>query len=192
MEKSERTREKIVAQTIALIQENGGDSGKVTIRGIAERSGISVGLIHHYFESKNVLIESCVQRIIGGVIRSFSPDIAEGASRTEKLKRVTKQVMDFLMENQQVSRISILGDMTSPKATDNTMNSVRGFAGTISQGKPTQEDMQKAFMLAAMLQGAFLRKDVLNEALGIDLYRKDERDCYIDTMIEQLMGDGEE
>jgi AcrR family transcriptional regulator len=40
-----------------------GDIKKITIRRIAEEAGVGVGLINHYFETKDNLIEVCVQKI---------------------------------------------------------------------------------------------------------------------------------
>lgn len=191
MEKSEKTREKIIEQTIELIKESDGDTEKVTIRKIAERSQISVGLVNHYFESKDILFEICVQHIIFGVISSFRPDVEKSGNRVEILQRVAKQVMDFLMDNQQISKISILGDLTHPKEMDNTMGTVLGFAGSVSDKKPSENDIKRAFMLTAILQESFLRKDILKLSLGVDFYDKSERDNYIDYIINRLMGNEE-
>ena len=181
------TKEKIIEQTIALIKENNGDTDKVTIRKIAERSKLSIGLMNHYFESKEKLLEVCVQTIISGVVTSFKPELCESSGPSEVLKCVAKQVMDFLMENPQISRISILGDLTSPKETDNTMGTVMGFAKSIPSDRPLETRLRDAFMLTAILQESFLRKDVLKRTLGIDFYIKSERDAYIDLIIEKVM-----
>lgn len=188
MDKSEKTKEKILQQTIVLIKEYDGKTDKITIRKIAERSGVGIGLINHHFESKERLIENCVQKIINGVIYSFKPDVCNSDNSIEIVKCVAKQVMDFLMDNQQISRISIIGDLSNPKAADNTMGTVIGFAGCLSKGKPTEEDIRSAFMLTSILQESFLRKDLLKSSLGIDFYDKSERDSYIDSIIDKVIG----
>ena len=188
MGKSEKTREAIISNTIALIEQENGNTEKVTIRKIAAGCGVSVGLINHYFPSKEILIEQCVQCIIGGVIRSFRPDLPEKKSRTDMLKSTAKQVIDFLMENRQISRISILGDFADPKEGDNTMGTVFGFASIFSDGNPSEYDRQRAFALTAVLQASFLRKGVLKQTLNIDYTDKTERDRYIDTIIETIYG----
>nr|HML49486.1 TetR/AcrR family transcriptional regulator [Clostridia bacterium] len=98
MHKSKKTREKILEAALALLEEGGRDVESITIRGIAERAGVSVGLINHHFGSKEQLIEQCVQRIIGGVISAFTPTVPT-EDPVEKLQCVAKQVMDFLMDN---------------------------------------------------------------------------------------------
>lgn len=188
MRKSEQTKENIIDQATKLIQEGNGNTEEITIRRIADRCNVGIGLINHYFGSKDKLFEICVQRIISGVIHSFRPEPGKEMNPLEITKSVTKQVMDFLMGNQQISKLSILGDLKAPEAMDNTMKTVMGFAACISAGKPSWEDKQNAFLLTAILQESFLRKDVLNRSLGIDFHDKRERDAYIDKVIDKVMG----
>jgi len=187
MEKSELAKQKIIAQTIALIKESNGDTEKVTIRKIAERAKVSTGLMNHYFESKEKLLELCVQTIINGVVMSFKPELPEDDAPGQVLKSVAKQVMDFLMDNQQISRISILGDLSAPKEKDNTMGTALGFSKYVPGDALAKARMADAFMLTAILQESFLRKDVLKSMLGIDLYDKTERDAYIDRIVEKII-----
>ncbi len=183
--KSDRTKENIIQQTIALIQEANGAVEDITIRGIAQRAGVGVGLINHYFHSKDRLIEVCVQTIIGGVIRSFRPEILGSKSPVEITTTVAKQVMDFLMDNREISRVSILGDMKQPAAGDNTMKTVAGFAARLSGGQMSQEHRLHAFMITAVLQCVFLRRETLKE-LGVDFYNKQQRDSFIDDLVERF------
>ncbi len=184
--KSEKTKERIIQQTIALILETNGDTENISIRKIAERAGIGVGLVNHYFQSKEKLLEVCVQTIIAGVIQSFRPASGESQNPLEITKHVAKQVMDFLMDNRQISRVSILGDFKSPGVMDNTMKTVTGFGRRLSDGQMTDEDRERAFIITAALQGAFLRKDILMDCLGIDFYDKTQRDSFIDRLIERV------
>ncbi|MDF2567733.1 MAG: regulatory protein TetR [Oscillospiraceae bacterium] len=184
--KSDISKENIIQQTICLIQESDGIIENITIRKIAERSNVGVGLVNHYFMSKENLIEICVQTIISGVIGAFQPDLSGCQDFIETTKTVAKQVMDFLMENQQISKVSILGDLKQPKVMDNTMKTVMGFATRLSGGQITQEYKVKAFMITAVLQEAFLRKDCLNESLAIDFYDKEQRDVFINDIVERF------
>lgn len=184
--KSEKTKEKIILHTIDLIKETNGEIENITIREIAKRAGIGIGLINHYFQSKDHLIEACVQTIISEVINSFSPNIAQRNDPIKNTKYTAKLVMDFLMNNRQISKVSILGDMHYPKESDNTMKTVFGFGYCLSGGKLTNEYKIKSFMITSVLQEVFLRKDTLKESFGIDLYNKKQRDDFIDSTIERF------
>ncbi len=192
MGNAEQTQEAILVATQALILESGGDANAVTIRQIAARAGVSVGLVNHYYASKELLLEACVQRMIGGVVSTFRPDLPPDADRAKRLGHVASQVADYLMANPQISRISILGDLQTPNAQDNTMHSVHGFAHTVagdSNGANDEDDKLRAFCLTAVLQVAFLRKDTLMNALGIDFYKKQQRDAFLALVVEWLLSE---
>lgn len=184
--KAEATKERIIQQTIRLIQESNGLTETITVRKIAEKSNVGLGLINHYFGTKGNLIEECVQRIIGGVIRSFRPSLTEGEDAIESTKRVASQVMDFLMENPEISKISILGDLRQPQERDNTMGTVHGFGNRLSAGEMQSSHKINSFLITAVLQVAFLRKDVLRQTLGVDFSDKAQRDVFIDDLIERF------
>ncbi|MEA4939007.1 MAG: helix-turn-helix domain-containing protein [Christensenella sp.] len=189
MGNAEQTQEAILAATQALIIESNGNADAVTIRQIAARAGVSVGLVNHYYASKELLLEACVQRMIGGVIGAFQPDVPAATDTAERLGRVAGQVADFLAEHQQISRISILGDLQRPNAADNTMASVRGFSYTIASGVPDADAKLRAFCLTAILQVAFLRKETMLETVGIDFNDKQQRDAFLLRALEWLLSE---
>ncbi len=184
--KSEKTKERIVEQTIELIQESNGLTENITIRKIAEKSNVGLGLINHHFGTKEKLIEECVQRIISGVIGAFRPNYTEEEDCVAATKRVAKQVMDFLMDNPEISKVSILGDLKQPEERDNTMGTVYGFGSRLSGGNMQNFHKINSFMITAVMQVAFLRKDILRLTLGIDLNDKVQRDVFIDDLIEKF------
>lgn len=184
--KAEETKEKIIEKTIELIRESNGLKENITIRKIAEKAKVGVGLINHHFGTKENLIEECVQRIIGGVISAFRPILKEDEDHIGITKCVAKQVMDFLMDNPEISKISIIGDLKQPKERDNTMGTVRGFSSRLSGGNMQSFPSINSFMITAVMQVAFLRKDVLLQTLGVDFYDKVQRDAFIDDIIEKF------
>lgn len=192
MGKSEETKALIIKATIELIQTLDGNVEQITIRKIAEATGVGIGLINHYFGSKNALLEICVQQVISDVISSFRTQMTGNPTRKERVCLVASQVMDFLMDHQQISRMSILADLDDPKADDNTMKSVRGFSVSLAGVPPSRQGFEDSFMLTAILQESFLRKDVLKETIGVDFYNKTERDDYIARIVDKLAGPGQD
>lgn len=189
MEKSELAKEKIIEVTIDLIQKANGETHKITTRAIAKEAGVGVGLINYHFESKENLVEICVQRIISDVIKSFKPDANDKLNSISRLKKVTKMVANFLIQNPSVSKISILGDMNAPKEADNTMKTVNGFLFSMEDYNISKEEkMLLSFGLTSILQAAFLRKDIMKESLGLDFNNKKEREIFIDFIIDRLFG----
>ncbi len=187
MRKADDIKEKLIDVTTKLITESAGDIDSITTRMIAKKANVGVGLVNYHFQTKENLIEICVQRIIRKVISSFQPGRAAEDVST-RLKHTAKLVMDFLMENQPVSRISILGDYKNPKPNDNTMGTVRGFShSTGGKGAPQGRELITLFALTAAMSSMFLRKDVSKDIFGIDMYNKEERGLFVENLVDILL-----
>ncbi len=184
MTRSDQVKEKIIEATIDLINASEGDVAHIGTRAIAERAGVGLGMINYHFQTKEHLIEICVERIIGDVIGAFRPEIpSDSLSPSEKAGLTAKQVADFLFDNPAVSRISILSDLKNPKALDNTIRSVMGLESTIaSMDIPEKECHIMAFALVSAMQALFLRQ----ELFGLDMKTKEQRDKTIDMLVQRL------
>jgi len=187
MKKNNEIKEKIIRVTTELIEKSDGNIEAITIRSISEKAGIGVGLINYHFQTKENLIEICVQKIIEDVISKFKPGIDEKLSYKERIKMAAKSVIDFLMENQAVSRISIIGDHYNPQVLDNTMKTVQGFSSYLKDLEISDKDKKiLLFGFVSTLQTAFLRKDLSKELFGLDFYIKEERDSFIDIIVDSF------
>ncbi|MBU5671544.1 TetR/AcrR family transcriptional regulator [Paenibacillus brevis] len=181
----------IVDATIELIQESGGNTEELTIRTIAERSNVGIGLINYHFQTKENLIEASVQQIIGGVISRFKPDMDGKLNSVEQLKTVVKSVADFLAGNPSVSRISILGDLKTPKTFDNTMQTAKGFGLSLKDMNiPDKDKTLLMFMLTSVLQAVFLRRELSEELFGYHFDDKVQRDRFIDVIMNHMKWKG--
>ena len=152
---------------------------------------MGLGLINYHFGSKENLITICVQRIINNVVMCFSQkkDTADRSnlSDEERLADWAKQVFDFLFENHAISSISILGDMQNYHIESNSVYTQKGFLKAIQdQEMPEGDKRLLVFMLTGAMQIAFLSGDTAKELLGYDLTIKDQRDLYIDKIVNLL------
>lgn len=190
--KSEETKNKIIDTTISLIESQDGDVSKITIRKIAEKAGIGVGLINHYFGTKDNLIEVCVQKIIEKVVYHHGSEASyinkQEITSVDQIKGIAKYVMNFLFEHPQISMISILGDLKKPHIKDNSVGTIYGFASYMPKTRINETNLLKAFELVALMQVAFIKKDILKELCNINLDNKEERDKYIDSLVNVIMG----
>ncbi|GIO41162.1 TetR/AcrR family transcriptional regulator [Paenibacillus apis] len=181
----------IVDATIELIQESGGNIEELTVRTIAERSNVGIGLINYHFQTKENLIEVSVQQIIGEVISKFKPDMNGNLNRIEQLKNVVKSVADFLAGNPSVARISILGDFKTPKTFDNTMQTVKGFGLSLKDVNfPDKDKTLLMFMITSVLQAVFLRRELSEELFGYQFDDKVQRDRFIDVIMNYMKWEG--
>ncbi len=178
-------KDKIINVTIDLIKEANGNIDKITIREIAKRAEIGVGLINYHFQSKKNLVDICVQQIISNVIAQSKPNM-EGLSPMEKLKCSVKIPIDFLMDNPEIAKISILGDLMQGQANDNTFQTLARYYFYANNSCLQENTFFSAALLIHGLQGVFLRRKLYKDKF--DFENKAQRDILIDNLVEKLFG----
>lgn len=178
-------KDRIINATIDLIKETNGSVDEITIREIAKRAEVGVGLINYHFTSKNNLVDICVQKIISGVIKQSKPDM-EQLTPIEKLKRSVKIPIDFLIDNPEISKISILSDLNEGQENDNTFKTLARYYFYASNLGLDEDVFFKAAFLIHGLQGVFLRRELYKDKF--DFSNKAQRDSLIDNLVERLFG----
>lgn len=178
-------KSKIINVTIDLIKETNGNPDEITIREISKRAGIGVGLVNYHFQSKENLIDLCVQKIVANVISKSKPDM-KGLSPIEQLKRSVKIPIDFIMEHPEISKISILGDLMRGQVNDNTFQTLAKYYFYANNLEASDDAFFKAALLIHGLQGIFLRWQLYRDKF--DFSDKSQRDKLIDCLIEKVFG----
>ena len=187
-----QTKERIIEAATALIKQH-GSAESVTMRDIAAGAGVGVGLIYYHFQTKDRLLELCIQRIISRVIDGFGPmyKALDGTPPLEKLKTLLKSTASFLAAQPGLSRTSIVTDLVSPTAGDNTTQTISVYMPVVREacpGAPDNEVFRKLHTLVSAVQAAFLRKNVLKAEQHLDYDDKKTRDAFIDALAEDLFG----
>ena len=192
--KKDNSKELLIEATINLINEYNGDASKVTIREIATRSGVAVGLINYLFGNKDNLITICVQKIILNVVTTFTPNLNIDSSLDNnskakyKLSATAKQVFEFLFNNKSIARISILNDYKDYSDNSNSSMTIKGFTRVLGDLEVDELEKERiAFYLTSTMQVAFIRSLSNSNYLGYDFTNKESRDRFIDDLIEKLL-----
>ncbi|MGI6580044.1 MAG: TetR/AcrR family transcriptional regulator [Saccharofermentanales bacterium] len=173
-------KEKIIETTILLIKTSDGLVENITIREIAQKADVAVGLINYHFGSKNRLIEICVQRIISQVMKTFSgienSEINQSTGQQNKsdMTSFIASVFTFLLNNPEISKISMLADLTQPNTESNSSVSYKAIFKAIPATEQENIRKLKAFILLASIQSAFLNRQIIDQLLGFNLYKTDE------------------
>ncbi len=188
--KTSQVKERIINATTILIEEC-ESIDNVTIRDIAAKADVGVGLINYHFQTKENLINQCVQKIIGNIINRFE-GMSEGVSLEplEKLRFLTKATCSFLANNQGISRVSILSDLSAGNTLDNTSQTINAYLPMIrsilGDTKTDDELYISTHILISTLQSAFLRREVFLQNVQIDFYDTVQRELFIDKVIDML------
>ncbi|NMD37955.1 MAG: TetR/AcrR family transcriptional regulator [Christensenellaceae bacterium] len=179
-------KENIIDATTELIQKSNGNLDQVTIRNIANKAGVSIGLINYYFESKKKLIEICVERIIKQIIFSFKFNQEINDKPKDKLLSGTISVFKFLKENPEIVKVSILSDLSSPNMNTNSVTSFKGIINALPDSFPKDKKNVVAFMLLSTIQSAFLLRNVTKDLLDFDLYTDEGIQSFFQYVIDLL------
>lgn len=182
----------IIDATIKLIEEKSSNPADITIRDICKKANIGVSLINYHFQTKDNLIAQCVQVIIGDVIEHFD-DYVRGLpkmSPMDTLKTTLNNTCNFLFCAENISRISILTNHQTPKAGDNTTQTINKYLPLVEKvwqkqhmkGNPKEGTTQ----IILFVQGAFLRTDIIKEELAINLRNEAERKKFLDDFLDNF------
>jgi len=181
-------KENIISVTTELIEQSNGNIKNITARAIAEKAGIGLGLINYHFGSKDNLVATCVQRIIGKVIMGFSTE-KEYANDKERLTAWAIYVFDFLFEHPAISRISILGDLQNYTIKCNSVYSQKGFMLALTKDIEDKDKPLLSFILTAAMQTAFLSGTAAKELLGYDFMKQTDRIAFIKKLVTAIFDD---
>jgi len=180
-------KEKIISATIEIIQE-GYDISDITIRKIAKRADIGVGLINYHFQSKENLINITTRTFINSIIAGWKDVLTppKSDSKVELLTNMFQASAEFLATYPKISRISILNDYTNPNLHDNTMATLNGVL-PILKSFDSVKAIEAGIDVIALIQWKFLRNDITKEIVGFDFFNTDQRNNFVkDICIEKF------
>lgn len=185
-------REAIIQAAIELIHEKGERMNEITVREICKKANVGLGLVNYHFGNKDKLIELCVERMVNGIVDDFRSiqEETEGLAPFEKLEYLGNMTLTFLFEHYDVSKTSILTDMTIPKVDDNTHRTYRAYLPLVSACRPDWGSViveRKTFCLIASMQQAFLRHKVIEKMYGLDLTKPKDRRAFHTQMLHDIL-----
>lgn len=186
-------KEAIIEATISLINEKEDHLEEITMREISRRAGVGLGLINYHFENKEKLIETCVEKIVNGIVEEFRSigEDTNGRTPFEKLDYLGNMTLTFLFEHQAVSKISMLSDMRFPQENDNTHRTMESYIPLVSECRPDwdgEKIRQMTFCLISSMQSAFLRHEMLRKTQGVNLKDAQERKTFHTEMLKNIVG----
>lgn len=187
------TRENIIQTTTQLIKEY-EDINKITIRDIAERSEVGVGLVNYHFQTKENLIDICVLKIVSQFIEEIER-LYENLDMAplDKLKYVFKAKCSFIVANPILSKTSMILDLNSASLEDNTHQAAKLHFKVLKEiygdRKTDSELFTILHIIMSSIQVAFLRNNVIRTHTNMDFYDQEQRDLYIDHIIDFAVRD---
>jgi AcrR family transcriptional regulator len=185
------SRSRILEATMALLQETHNIS-TLTVRMIAKKAGVGVGLVNYHFGDKQNLVRESVRVFIGRqIIKGYGMRPPEAATLRGRIAALLRGPMDFLAEFPRISRVSILYDLSSPAAADNSDDTYSELEKALRSIMPVEaippDFNVRLWAVMGMIHEAFLRQERLKTRTGYDFSIAKDRDGMADFLAGYLM-----
>jgi AcrR family transcriptional regulator len=167
----ETTREAILAAAVALIIN---DPGEVRMEAIAEKAGVAIGTLYNYFENRQVLIDTIIdkRRSTADVHIRQSLEQTQGMHISARLENLFQTLLSFLERHKTVTHHSLQLKETNPAG--NGKKSLMGMLNdyvldmlntALERGEIRPEYMDVyQFAISGFLIGIFTKVDEETEA----------------------------
>ncbi len=184
----QETRARIMQATVEVMRE-AEDYGDVTMREVARRAGVGVGLLNYHFQTKENLINQSARSFLATIIGQWQhktpADIEDPRCR---LLAMLGLAADFLASYPRISRLSILNDLTHPAANDNTMQTLEGMLPLLTSLCPDERRARWAALeIVTGMQGTFMRAELLRSEMGFDFFDEQQRAAFLDSLVDRAL-----
>ena len=186
--KDQATRQRLLQAAAALLQEN-QDAEAITVRQIAERAGVGIGLINYHFKTRDHLVNDAIGLLMAEAAQPFL-SLPPGAVEDPimALKAIFKETgrvgMQFKLARFTVQYALLQGNME-------VQTMILPLLRQIYENQKTEFEIRLiALAMISALQVAFIKADTLLLYAGVDIRNDGLRDKTIDVLVDQFLPGG--
>lgn len=184
-EKDKDARERIIEVTLRILEEV-EDVDKITVRQIAERAGVGVGLINYHFKTKDNLLSIAIGDTMSNIITELSYDSVYTLDSVENLKDLLKRLCDIGIHYDKVlpfilNQCIINGNMQAQLAIIPILRNIFG------DEKDEMSLRTIALQIILPIQMVALSPESFQLYSGTNIKVKHQRDNFIDILIENII-----
>ncbi len=180
---------RILEAAVKLLQEVDRPE-QLTIRQVAERAGVGIGLINYHFQTKENLTQLAATAIAGDLAEHWQSTLdASIADPVVRLKALLKANASVGAQYAKLARLSVLhelleGEFSVPLVIVPVLRDIFG------RNKTEAEIRLLAFALVTALQVILIREPEFRHYSGINLFDVAQRDQAIDCLVNQFVYGG--
>ena len=183
-ENANSPRERIRSAAKELLLEK-NDIESITVRQIANRANVGVGLVNYHFSSKDALLAEVVSERMNEIIR-YDLDNADGLSPKEKLQTILIQLFDMGAEY-----LPLLQFLIRKEIEDGNMDTALELVPFLRSAFGSDTDEMKLRVLALQilfpLQMTCISPEKFKLYSGIDVLNGEERKKYVIQLIDNIL-----
>lgn len=180
------TRQVIISTTKILLDET-PDINKITVRQIAERAGVGLGLINYHFQSKENLLSSVIGDVMSKTISEYTlNDTFSNLLPIDKLKEMMKALYNIADRHEKLLRFILLHEITN----ENMQTPLYIIPLLKEIFGDQKDDMQLriiALQILYPIQVTGIKQKAFSLYSGIDLTNIKQRDYFVDSLVDNLI-----
>ncbi len=179
-------RIRIIKAAIEILDEV-ADVDKVTVRQVAERANVGIGLINYHFKTKNNLLSIAVTDYMAKMATNFViPGNYSGLEPVAMLKKMLKELYNFAEQHEKLMKFTLTqnllnGEMETPLFLVPALKEIFG-------NKKDEIHLRIiALQILLPIQITSIRPTEFHLYSGIDLHNEKQRNTFIDTLVDNIV-----
>lgn len=179
-------RNRIMKAALELLDEM-DDIEHITVRQIAERAGVGIGLINYHFKTKDNLLSMAIGDVMAKMAGEFiQSDYYTGLQPVQKLKAMLKALYSYGERH----HVKLMQFVVSSSILNGDMQAQLFLVPDLREiFREKKDEMQLriiAMQILLPLQIAALSPAGFHLYSGIDLYDEKQRNDFIDALIDNI------
>lgn len=178
-------RYRIIKETMDILDEV-SDVEKITVRQIAERAQVGVGLVNYHFHSKDKLLSLVIAEYMAKMVTQYATNNSHSALKPEeKLKSMLQELYNYAEQHESLLRFTITqnlinGEMQTPLFLIPVLKEIFGSKKTELQLRVI------ALQILLPIQVTSLNTVQFHLYSGIDLRNATQRNAFIDSLVDNV------
>lgn len=191
MNEKETAKQRMITATKELICQ-GKRPSEITVADITEKSNVGNGMVNYHFQSKDNLMREAVRDVTACANKTLSEKIKPYVNCTaeQRLAIILKEVLDFISQNAEISRIAILDNLENEEGIPHMLSDVAVFNDCLRElcVDDSRRMWIKNYITVGFLDYIFLKSKLIKKEMDFDFYNKLERDSIVDHFVRELVG----
>lgn len=190
MRKVSETRDLITNATQELLNEE-KDLKSITVRAIAHRANVSVGLIHYYFQKRSNLLNFAITIRIAKMANMMRGNqVIDEEMPAHRIRSMLKSLYTFVLKHDGVGQLLLIHWIDS-----SDMDAVLYLIPWLKEDFDSQKDEVSLRIIALQIllpmQAVSINPRAFHHLTGIELHNVLQREDFIDILVDNLLNDRE-
>lgn len=183
-------KERLIDVTINMICK-GKKPSEITVKDITETAELGNGMVNYHFQSKDNLIRLAVKKVMNCATNKLGEKMKANDNEPpiERLTIILKEVVNFIADNSEISKIAILDDLENDQSKAHLLSSEETYNKCLKDlyGDNINKLLIKNYLIAGYINYIFLKAEKIKNETGFDFYNKEDREKAIETLVDELV-----